>query len=104
MQEEMPFKCNVNLRKLLSDHKSHVRETNLFTGAIPNQVRNSQTSRFVAVPGQNPERSSRGDSAGVRFQSVMAGVCFCRSCLGYRVRSRNNYSQNWRTLKWEEDN
>ena len=41
-------KCNVKLRKLLSAHKSHVRETSLFTGAIPNPVRNSQTSRFVA--------------------------------------------------------
>jgi len=26
--------------------KSHIRETSLFTGAIPNQVRNSQTSSF----------------------------------------------------------
>src|SRR6218665_2535946 len=51
--------CNVKLRKLLSAHKSHVRETSLFTGAILNPVRNSQTSRFVSVPGQNPERSSR---------------------------------------------
>src|SRR6218665_2958910 len=39
--------CNVILRKLLSAHKSHVRETSLFTGAIPNPVRNSQTSLFV---------------------------------------------------------
>src|SRR6218665_1015412 len=52
--------CNVNLRKLLSAHKSHVRETSLFTGAIPNQVRNNQTSRFISLPGQNPGRSSRG--------------------------------------------
>src|SRR6218665_1612656 len=35
--------CNVNLRKLLSGHKNHARETSLFTGATPNQVRNSQT-------------------------------------------------------------
>ena len=27
------MKCNVNLRKLLSVHKSHVRETSLFTDA-----------------------------------------------------------------------
>src|SRR6218665_808763 len=38
--------------------KNNVRETSLFTGAIPSQVRNSQTSRFVSVPGQNPGRSS----------------------------------------------
>src|SRR6218665_2197932 len=49
---------NVKLRKLLSADKSHVRETSLFTGAIPNPVRNSNTSRFVSVPGQNPGRSS----------------------------------------------
>src|SRR6218665_2367105 len=55
--------CNVKLGKLLSTHKSHVRETSLLTGAIPNPVRNSQTSRFVSVPGQNPGRSSRGDSS-----------------------------------------
>jgi len=42
-------------------------ETSLFTGAIRNQVRNSQTSRFVSVPGQNPGRSSRGDSVGLRL-------------------------------------
>jgi len=42
------MQCNVNFRKLLSAHKSHVRETSLFTGAILNQVRNSQTSRFGA--------------------------------------------------------
>ena len=45
-------KClpKVNLRKFLSAHKSHVRETSLFTGAISNQVRNSQNSsvRFGA--------------------------------------------------------
>src|SRR6218665_3963173 len=35
---------NVILRKLLSAHKSHVRETSLFTGAIPNPVCNSKTS------------------------------------------------------------
>src|SRR6218665_54594 len=46
--------CNVNLRKLLSANKSHVREISLFTGAIPNQVRNSQTSRFVV--GSKPEK------------------------------------------------
>jgi len=27
--------CNVNRRKILSAHKNHVRETSLFTGAIP---------------------------------------------------------------------
>lgn len=39
---------NVNLRKLLIVLKSQVRETNLFTGAISNQVRSSQASRFVS--------------------------------------------------------
>jgi len=33
----------------------------LFTGSIPNQVCNSQTSRFFSVPGQKPERPSRRD-------------------------------------------
>ena len=46
------MKCNINLWKLA--HKSHIVETSLLTGAIPNQVRNSQTSRFILVPGQNP--------------------------------------------------
>ena len=32
----------------------------LITGAIPNQVHNSQTSRLVSVRGLNPGRSSRG--------------------------------------------
>src|SRR6218665_1112957 len=76
-------KCNVKLRKLLSVHKSHVRETSLFTGAIPNPVRNSQTSRFVSVPDQYPRRSSRGDSVVLRLQSVMmADVSWCRSGTG----------------------
>src|SRR6218665_1696910 len=59
---------NVKLRKFLSAYKSHVRKTSLFTGAIPNPVRNSQTSRFVSVPGQNPERSSRGDCVVLRLE------------------------------------
>ena len=42
------MQCNVNLLKLLSAHKSHARKTSLFTGAIPNPVRNSKTSRFGA--------------------------------------------------------
>jgi len=50
-------------------------ETSLFSGAIPNPVCNSQISRFVSMPGQNPGRSSRGDGMGLRLQSaVMAGV------------------------------
>src|SRR6218665_1571259 len=40
----------VNFRKLLSAHKSPDMDTSLFTGAVSNQVRNSQTSRFVSVP------------------------------------------------------
>ena len=43
----------------------------LFTGAIPNQVRNSQTYRFAWVPGQNQGKSSRGDRGLLRLQSVM---------------------------------
>src|SRR6218665_4101780 len=69
--------CNVKLRKLLSAHKSHVTETSLFTGAIPNPVHNSQTSRFVSVPGQNPERSSRG---ACLFVGVNPFVLLCQ-CL-----------------------
>src|SRR6218665_634588 len=73
--------CNVKLRKLLSAHKSCVRETSLFTGAMPNPVRNSQTSRFVSVPGQNPGRSSRGDSVVLRLRSVMmADVWWSVAC------------------------
>src|SRR6218665_581017 len=64
-------KCNVKLRKLHSAHKSHVRETSFLTVVISIPVRNSQTSRFVSVPGQNPGRSSRGDSVMLRLQSVM---------------------------------
>ena len=58
-------------------------ETSLFTGAIPNPVHNSQTSRFVSVPGQNPDRSNRGDSVVLRLQSVMmADVSWCRGRTG----------------------
>ena len=75
--------CNVNLWKLLSAHKSHVRETSLFTGTIPNQVCNSKASRFVLVPGQKMERSSRGNSMGLRLQSVMmADVSWHRIRIG----------------------
>ena len=56
-------------------HKSHARETSLFTGPIPNQVCNSQTPRFVSVPGQNPGRSSRGDSMGLRLESGLWRTC-----------------------------
>jgi len=54
--------CNVNLLKLLSANKSHVRETSLFTGAIPNQVPNSQTSHFVvgSKPGKVKLRRQNG--------------------------------------------
>src|SRR6218665_932340 len=73
----------VNLRKLLSAHKSHVRKTTLFTGAIRNPICTSQTSRFVLVPGQNPGRSSRGDSVVLRLQSVMmVDVWWCTSGTG----------------------
>src|SRR6218665_472184 len=54
--------CNINLRKLPSANKSHVREISLFTGAIPNQVCNSQTSCFVvgSKPGKVKPRRQRG--------------------------------------------
>src|SRR6218665_1032313 len=54
--------CNVNIRKLLSANKSHVREISLFIGTIPNQVRNSQTSRFVvgSKSGKVKPRRQRG--------------------------------------------
>src|SRR6218665_1510262 len=53
---------NVNIRKLLSVYKSHVREISLFTGTIPNQVRNSQTSRFIvgSKPGKVKPKRQRG--------------------------------------------
>src|SRR6218665_1046741 len=56
----------------------------LITGAIPNQVGNyRQTSRFVLVPGKNSGRLSRGDSVGLRLQSVMmADVWWRRSGIG----------------------
>jgi len=37
----------VNLQELLSAHKSHVRETSLFAGAMSNQVRNRHDFRFA---------------------------------------------------------
>ena len=55
--------CNVNLQKLLSAQKSQVMETSLFTGAISNQVYNSQA--FVSVPGHNQGRSRRQHGAMV---------------------------------------
>src|SRR6218665_2374830 len=60
--DDLHCTCNVNLRKLLSANKSHVREISLFIGAIPNQVRNSQTSRFVvgSKPGKVKPRRQRG--------------------------------------------
>src|SRR6218665_3334205 len=77
------MQCNVKLRKLLSAHKSNVRETSLFTGAIPNPVRNSQTYHFVSVPSQNPGRSNPGDSMVLELQSVMmVDVWWCRSRTG----------------------
>ena len=90
---DIGLECNVKLRKLLSAHKSHVREISLFTGAIPNPVRNSQTSRFVLVPGQNPKRSSRGDSVVLRLQSMrMADVWWCRSRTGIGYLKRVLFS------------
>jgi len=49
--------CDVNLRKLLSAHKGHIREISLFTGDMLDQVLNhgnSQTYRFLSVPAQTP--------------------------------------------------
>src|SRR6218665_3723396 len=57
----------VNLRKFFSKR----RDTSLCTGVIPYPVRNSQTSRFVSVPGQNSGKSSRGDRVGLRLQPVI---------------------------------
>src|SRR6218665_3797608 len=60
--DEWLGECNVNLLKLLSTRKSHVRETRLFIGTIPNQVRNSQTFRFGAgsKSGKIKPRRQRG--------------------------------------------
>src|SRR6218665_3963198 len=51
-----------------SAHKSHVRETSLFTGAIPNPVHNSQTSRFVS-------RSKSGKVKPGKQRSATVAVC-----------------------------
>ena len=63
----MSHLCNVNLRKLINAHKSHVRETSLLTGAIPNQVRNSQTFRLGArsKSGKVQPRRQRGTTVGI---------------------------------------
>src|SRR6218665_3987478 len=59
------------LVKLLSAHKSQLRETSLFTVAILNQFRNSQTSRFVSVPaartksGKVKPRRQRGATVAI---------------------------------------
>jgi len=42
-----------------------------YSPVLPNQVHNSQTSCFIWVPGQNPGRSSWGDSVVLWLQSVM---------------------------------
>jgi len=47
------MKRTVTLRKLLSAHKSHFRDTNFLTGALPIQVLDSRISHVVSVPGQN---------------------------------------------------
>src|SRR6218665_2201158 len=41
----MVRECNVKLRKLLSAHKSHVRETSLFTGAEEKRGRETEGER-----------------------------------------------------------
>src|SRR6218665_491143 len=91
------MQCNVKFRKLLSAHKSNIRETSLFTGIISNPVRNSQTSRFVSVPGQNPGRSSRGDSVVLRLQSVMMADVWWYSARAHT--QANKQSQEMR-LYW----
>jgi len=48
--------------------RTYVRETSLYTGAIPNQVRISQTSLFVSV---SRWRSSREDIVELLLKSVM---------------------------------
>ena len=64
------------------------QKTSLFTGAISNQVRNGQTSRFASVPGQNPGRSSRGDGVELRLQSVMLADVWWRRSRASRPRIR----------------
>ena len=50
---------------------------------VPNQVRNSQTSCFILVLGQNPGRSSWGDSIELWLQSVrMEDMWWRRSRIG----------------------
>ena len=84
-------------QRLQKPRQGTVRQTSLFIGAIPNQVGNSQTSRFVSVPGQNPEISNRGDSVVLRLQSVMmADVWWCRSGpgIGYSLKS-SVFNREW---------
>src|SRR6218665_614784 len=46
----LTMNCNVKVNfRELSAHKTHLRKTSLSTGAIPNQIRNSQTSRSMHV-------------------------------------------------------
>jgi len=45
-------------------------ETNLFTGNIPNQVRNSHTSHFVSVSGKNTGTMPNENVQGVYDDST----------------------------------
>ena len=82
--------CNVNLRKLLSAYKSHVRETSLFTGTIPDQVRNySQAFRFGA----------RSKSEKVKLREPRGATAVAIGDDSGRVvaqeRNRNRISDRW---------
>ena len=66
-----------NLRQI----GGHGREGSLFTGVTPNQVRNSQTSRFGSVSGQNSGKSSphsKNDyvAANVVRNVVLRYICY----------------------------
>src|SRR6218665_2623177 len=69
------FVCNVNLRKLISARKSHVRETSL--SPAPYQIKFAIAKLFVSFWCQVKiwEGQSQGDSEKLRLQSAtMADV------------------------------
>src|SRR6218665_1326471 len=79
------------LRKLLSTHKSHVRETSLFTGAISNPVCNSQTSRFGArsKSGKVKPGRQRGATVAVGDDGGRVVVQRARTHTSKQTESRN---------------
>src|SRR6218665_703837 len=81
---------NVNLRKLLSAHKSHISETSLFTGAwwgLPPRAIGSRAERFIGrfigrlryLPKDAPTAAEIENEADTRlFRSVFCDGTFSR--------------------------